>query len=59
MITGGAGNDVITGHTGTDTIAIKYGGDGVDTIATFTAGTDIIDFTGTSDVAVQVDVMIP
>ena len=32
LITGGAGNDVITGHTEIDTIAIKYGGDGVDTI---------------------------
>ena len=51
LITGGTGNDVITGHAGVDTIAIAFGGEGVDTIATFTSGTDIIDFTGTSDVA--------
>jgi trimeric autotransporter adhesin len=51
-ITGGAGNDTIDAGAGADTIKIAYGGEGVDTITTFTAGAsgDVIDFTGSTDV---------
>ena len=51
-ITGGAGNDVITLGAGADTVVRNGDGttDGTDTIDSFTAGTDIIDFT-TSAVA--------
>ncbi len=49
-VTAGGGNDTLTFGGGTDTFALAYGGEGIDTIGSFTAGTDIIDFTGTRDV---------
>ena len=52
-ITGGAGDDTINlGAAGNaDTIKIAFGGEGIDTVANFKDAEDIIDFTGTSDVA--------
>ena len=46
-MTGGAGNDVMSLGTGTDTLIRNGDGttDGADTVSGFTGGTDIIDFT--------------
>jgi Ca2+-binding RTX toxin-like protein len=52
-ITGGAGNDHIdldVTDNVIDTVIIAFGGEGQDTIVDFEIGTDIIDFSGTSDV---------
>jgi hypothetical protein len=51
-ITGGAGDDTITlGTAGTaETVKIAFGGEGQDSIVTFAADEDVIEFTGTSDV---------
>ena len=59
-ITGGAGNDDIwlnagTGNGNVDVVKTAWGGEGVDTIHNFTAGSgaghDVFTFTGTSDIA--------
>jgi len=54
--TGGAGDDTYVLSSGTDTITIAFGGEGEDTINSFTAGAsgDVIDLTGTSNVGASV-----
>ena len=49
-ITGGAGADVLTGGDGIDTFVIAFGGEGGDTITDFAVASEVIDFSGASDV---------
>ena len=44
MITGGEGQDTLTGGTGADTFIYSKTSDGVDIIEDFENGTDLIDF---------------